>query len=204
MTHMDECRRMYGRRLRGALLAAGALCVLTCAWPVLTTAQSPAADQEPPAKVTSSEEILQSLAPPKAAPTRSLSFSPGPSRGLARQHDSGSGQSVNLNIAFEYNSSALKPQASEQLKQLELALASPDLGSNRFVVAGHTDARGNAQYNKQLSLRRAETVKHFLVEKGMDPKRLDTIGYGSEKLLSPDHPDDPSNRRVEIRAIAAQ
>jgi outer membrane protein OmpA-like peptidoglycan-associated protein len=205
MIHMDESRRSHGICWDGVRFVAGLLCVLTCAWPVLTIAQAPAADQEAPAKVTSSEEILQSLAPPKAAPTRSLSFSPpGPTRGLSRRTDSQSGQSVNLNIPFEYNSSALKPQASEQLKQLELALASPDLGSNRFVVAGHTDAKGNAAYNKQLSLRRAETVKHFLVEKGIDPKRLDTIGYGSEKLLSPDHPDDPGNRRVEIRAIAAQ
>ena len=188
---MDTCRRV--------------LFALTCALPMLTMAQSPAADQEPAPKVMSNEEILQALGQPKAAPTRSLSFAPsGPTRGLTRRQESASDQSVNLNIPFQLNSSALKPQASEQLKQLELALASPSLGNSRFVVAGHTDAKGSAEYNKQLSLRRAETVKHFLVEKGIDPKRLDTIGYGSEKLLSPDHPDDPSNRRVEIRAVAAQ
>jgi outer membrane protein OmpA-like peptidoglycan-associated protein len=192
--------RMTSRRLHGVRLAAGLLCGLMCAAPVLTMAQTPAADQEPPAKVMSNEEILQALGQPKTAPTRSLSF---PSRGLARREASESDQSVNLNIPFQLNSSALKPQATEQLKQLELALTSPSLGSNRFVVAGHTDAKGSAEYNKQLSLRRAETVKHFLVEKGIDPKRLDTVGYGSEKLLAPDRPDDPSNRRVEIRAVAA-
>jgi outer membrane protein OmpA-like peptidoglycan-associated protein len=188
-------------RLRNPRLAAGLLCALTFVAPGLMLAQASAADQEPPAKVLSNEEILQALGQPKAAPTRSLSF---PSRGLARRQASESDQSVNLNIPFQLNSSALKPQATEQLKQLEMALASPSLGTDRFVVAGHTDAKGSAEYNKQLSLRRAETVKHFLVEKGIDPKRLDTVGYGSEKLLSPDHPDDPSNRRVEIRAVAAQ
>jgi outer membrane protein OmpA-like peptidoglycan-associated protein len=197
---MNGCRRPHGARLRDFRFAAGLWFSLMCALPVLTMAQTPAADHEPPAKVMSNEEILQALGQAKSPPTRSLSFA---SRGLARRQASESDQSVNLNIPFQLNSSALKPQASEQLKQLELALASPSLGGDRFVVAGHTDAKGSAEYNKQLSLRRAETVKRFLVEKGIDPQRLDTIGYGSEKLLSPDHPDDPSNRRVEIRVVAA-
>jgi outer membrane protein OmpA-like peptidoglycan-associated protein len=167
---------------------------LLCAGLVAGTAAAQESD-----KVMSNEQILQALGQPKAA-TRGLSL---PSRGLARRQSSESEQSVNLNIPFELNSAALKPQASEQLKQLELALSSPSLGNDRFIVAGHTDAKGSAQYNKQLSLRRAETVKNFLVQQGIDPARLDAIGYGSEKLLSPEHPDDPSNRRVEIRAIAA-
>jgi outer membrane protein OmpA-like peptidoglycan-associated protein len=179
-------------------LAAALFCASLCSGWAPLLAQTTAAGEEPQ-KVLSNEQILQALGQPKTA-TRSLSL---PSRGLARRQASESDQSVNLNIPFELNSAALKPQASEQLKQLQLALSSPSLGNNRFVVAGHTDAKGSAEYNKQLSLRRAETVKHFLVEKGIDPARLDTVGYGSEKLLSPDHPDDPSNRRVEIRAIPA-
>jgi outer membrane protein OmpA-like peptidoglycan-associated protein len=108
-----------------------------------------------------------------------------------------------LNIPFDHNSSALLPQAATQLKQLELALTSASLGKDRFVVAGHTDAKGGAQYNKQLSLRRAEAVKRFLVSKGMDAHRLETVGYGSERLLAPDRPEDPSNRRVEIRDVGS-
>jgi outer membrane protein OmpA-like peptidoglycan-associated protein len=191
----------HGPHAHATWFAAGLLGALAGAWPVWSLAQAPAANQESPAKVTSSEEILRALSKPKEAPSRGLSFT---SRGLQRRDQSISEPSINLNIPFEYNSSALKPQATEQLKQLEVALAAPSVGNDRFVVAGHTDAKGSAEYNKQLSLRRAESVKHFLVEQGIDPKRLDTIGYGSEKLLSPDHPDDPSNRRVEIRAIAAR
>jgi outer membrane protein OmpA-like peptidoglycan-associated protein len=156
-----------------------------------------AADDEDAKAVLSNKQIEQALAAP---PALTRGFTP---RGLARRHASEADPSVNLNIPFELNSSALKPQASEQLKQLKLALTSDALGKDRFVVAGHTDAKGSAQYNKQLSLRRAQAVKQFLVTKGMDASRLDTVGYGSEKLLNPDRPDDSSNRRVEIRVIGA-
>ena len=141
--------------------------------------------------VISNEQIEEALHPP-----RTRGFTP---RGLKRRDETD--QSVNLNIQFEHNSSALKPQASAQLKQLELALTSTALAKDRFVVAGHTDAKGSPQYNKQLSLRRAQAVKRFLVTQGVDPQRLDTVGYGSERLLTPDRPEDPGNRRVEIRDV---
>ena len=144
--------------------------------------------------VLSNEQIQQAL----QAPAMTRSFAP---RGLARRQSGDSGQSVNLNIPFEHNSSALMPQAAAQLKELELALTSASLAKDKFVVAGHTDAKGSAEYNKQLSLRRAEAVKKFLIAKGMEAGRLTTVGYGSEKLLAPDRPEDPSNRRVEIRDL---
>jgi outer membrane protein OmpA-like peptidoglycan-associated protein len=156
-----------------------------------------AADDEDSKAVLSNKQIEQALASP---PPLTRGFTP---RGLARRQASETDPSVNLNIPFELNSSALKPQASEQLKQLQVALNSDALGKDRFLVAGHTDAKGGAQYNKQLSLRRAQAVKQFLVSKGMNASRLDTVGYGSEKLLNPDHPEDSSNRRVEIRVIGA-
>ncbi len=143
--------------------------------------------------VLSGQEIEQAL-----RPQRTRSFAP---RGLTRRGTTDSQQSVNLNVPFEHNSSALQPQASAQLRQLERALTSPALGKDRFVVAGHTDAKGSASYNKQLSRRRAEAVKRFLVGSGIDAGRLDTIGYGSERLLAPDQPEDPRNRRVEIRDL---
>jgi outer membrane protein OmpA-like peptidoglycan-associated protein len=177
-------------RIRSAPYSTALLAMLGL--PVLVLAQDPA----PPAAntVLTGEQIEQALHPP--ATTRGFA-----TRGLSRRDNAEHQQSVNLNVPFGSNSSALTPQASAQLAQLEIALNSASLSKDRFMVAGHTDAKGSAQYNKQLSQRRAEAVKGYLVSKGIDANRLDAVGYGSEHPLAPDRPEDPSNRRVEIKDL---
>jgi OOP family OmpA-OmpF porin len=75
--------------------------------------------------------------------------------------------------------------------------------SVRVEIGGHTDDRGDAEKNKKLSRARAESVKKYLVSKGVDESRLRAVGYG------PDQPVDPGkgraararNRRVEFVII---
>lgn len=159
---------------------------------------------EPQGGVVSDQEIEKALAP--APRTRGIT------RGITvttredakeevRNEAAARPESIDLRIPFELNSSQLQPGAMAQLRQLELALQSPALRGSRFMIAGHTDATGNAEYNRQLSTRRAEAVRQFLVAAGIDAMRLETAGLGADQLLTPDRPADPANRRVEIRNI---
>ena len=67
------------------------------------------------------------------------------------------------------------------------------------MVAGHTDAIGGEAYNQDLSERRADTIKKYLVDKyGINGANLVTVGYGKDKPKDPNAPMDPANRRVQV------
>jgi outer membrane protein OmpA-like peptidoglycan-associated protein len=183
------------------------LCEMAMVAMVAVSLPLPVIGADPPsdAPVMSDQQILQALHPAgtHGFKSRGLSRMPATDSGAPLATQSAAGQSVNLNIPFQSNSSTLQPQATAQLKALGSALNSPTLAKDRFLVAGHTDAKGSAQYNKQLSLKRADAVKRFLVANGMETSRLDTVGYGSEQPLLPENPEDSSNRRVEIRDLGS-
>ena len=101
-------------------------------------------------------------------------------------------------IQFEYNSATLTQESTGQLVELGKALANDRLVNEAFVIEGHADAHGDNQYNKDLSLRRAATVKTFLATRmGIAEDRLQVVGHGEEKPRT-DDPYDPENRRVDV------
>ena len=133
---------------------------------------------------------------------KALELEPQPkTRGLTRGISVQVKAKVDLNIPFEYNSGALAPEAESQLLQLAEALARDSLAAYRFEVAGHTDASGSAEYNRRLSVKRAESVVRFLANAGIDSGRMIAMGYGEERLLRDDDPTHADNRRVEIRNL---
>jgi outer membrane protein OmpA-like peptidoglycan-associated protein len=106
---------------------------------------------------------------------------------------------LSMQINFEFNSARLTPAGKQTLQPVAEALASNELGNKRFVIEGHTDAKGKASYNLSLSKRRAQAVKQYLVNKfAIDPSRLATVGKGSSELLNSAAPYAPENRRVVI------
>jgi outer membrane protein OmpA-like peptidoglycan-associated protein len=112
---------------------------------------------------------------------------------------------VDLQIYFDFNSSAISPKAVPQLTSLGNALASPDLKNALVSINGHTDGKGNDSSNQKLSERRAESIKRYLVGHfALAPENLVTIGYGKQKLRNVAHPLAPENRRVEIVNLVTQ
>lgn len=112
--------------------------------------------------------------------------------------------SVNLYVTFESNSEALKPEGRQILDQLGNALTDDRLKKFSFLIEGHTDGIGGAEFNLRLSQRRAEAVRQYLVSNfAVEGRRLMARGLGKTRPLDPMHPEDAVNRRVRIVNITA-
>ena len=108
---------------------------------------------------------------------------------------------LSLKINFALNSYELTQTAQQHLDELGEELAFSE--SIRISLQGHTDMRGEAYYNKELSIRRAESAKNYLVDTfDINPERIVTLGFGFEQLADEDDPYSPVNRRVEVLKIA--
>jgi OmpA-OmpF porin, OOP family len=116
-----------------------------------------------------------------------------------------------LNLAsrelFEFNKATLTNDAKAKL-DAEVVGKLRDVGDVRYInVNGHADRLGSAQYNQQLSEKRAEAVRAYLVSKGVDAGRVETFGFGKTTPVKscPDQKDRKAlieclapNRRVEV------
>lgn len=110
-------------------------------------------------------------------------------------------------VLFDFDKAAIKPQAGTALKNVAAVLKEKARGPVR--IEGHTDAKGSDAYNQSLSVRRADAVRQWLVEKeGLKGRNITTQGFAAKNPVAPnakpDGSDDPEgrqkNRRVEIIA----
>lgn len=112
---------------------------------------------------------------------------------------------IDMEVPFDLNSAAINPNAAAVLGALGRALTHPDLKGGKFLLAGHTDAKGAAEYNLQLSVRRAKAVRDFLIAAfKIEPDRLIPVGFGLEQLKRADLPLAAENRRVQIVNVARE
>ena len=110
---------------------------------------------------------------------------------------------IDLEINFDYNSAVINALAMPIVVKLGNALSKPEFKDRVFVIAGHTDAKGSFPFNQDLSERRAEAIKRFLVENNhIEPSQLVTVGYGKTKLKDVQHPFSSENRRVQVVNVA--
>jgi outer membrane protein OmpA-like peptidoglycan-associated protein len=121
---------------------------------------------------------------------------------LAQKGPLGSGTKLRLpdDQLFEYDSDVLQPSAAIQLQKLGTLIKRNPKAT--FKVEGYTDSFGTFEYNLDLSQRRADSVKRFLVESmGISPVQIETHGYGATKFRSSPNgsiEEQTANRRVEV------
>ena len=101
-------------------------------------------------------------------------------------------------VLFEVDRAELKPGAARTLDQLATALN--DDPRSTISIEGHTDSTGSVQHNESLSLARAESVKSYLVGRGVNPSRVTTQGLGQDYPVASNATEAgrQQNRRVEV------
>lgn len=101
-------------------------------------------------------------------------------------------------VLFASNQTTLKPGAAGTLEQIAKFMRKHP--ERRVLIEGHTDARGPEDYNLQLSERRAAAVRDALIQRQIDPRRIETIGFGETYPIGDNDTAAgmQKNRRVEI------
>jgi peptidoglycan-associated lipoprotein len=102
------------------------------------------------------------------------------------------------NIYFEFDKATLTPDSRELLiNNGEWLRLNPDID---IIIEGHCDERGTNEYNLALGDRRAESVKVFLLDLGINNSRLKTISYGEERPADSEHTETAwaKNRRAHF------
>jgi outer membrane protein OmpA-like peptidoglycan-associated protein len=110
-------------------------------------------------------------------------------------------------INFDFDKSNIKPEFRPVLD--EAAQILKDNPSIRVTIEGHCDSIGTDAYNQRLSERRANSVRRYLVDRGVETGRLETVGKGEREPIAPnttpegrDNPEGRAmNRRAELKVV---
>jgi outer membrane protein OmpA-like peptidoglycan-associated protein len=107
-------------------------------------------------------------------------------------------------LLFDFDSDAIRGNAGANLDELARSLDKYD-GSNLLIV-GHTDDVGSAAYNQDLSVRRADSARRYLISRNVDPNRIDTQGRGESEPVASNASEAgrARNRRVEVAIYASE
>jgi outer membrane protein OmpA-like peptidoglycan-associated protein len=154
----------------------------------------------PQAPATSPEEakVLDSV---RNRPTRSLTLDERQELATIAKDK----LSIDIDIDFDYNSAQIGSTGTPWITALGKALSSPQLANGTFMLAGHTDGKGSDAFNQDLSERRADAVKRYLIARYKLPaNNLIAVGYGKSILKNKDNPLASENRRVQVVNMAAK
>jgi OOP family OmpA-OmpF porin len=163
----------------------------------------------PDATESGSQDDLKNAVPgPDAVPSTDLEPESALRRlDLAQELTGPEAGSVYIKVEFDVDKATIRPEYHLNLDELAKALQSPPLQGRRVLLIGHTDSDASETYNLDLSRRRAQAVRDYLVQRhGLDPNLLRTDGRGESAPLVPNtSPENKQlNRRVEVRLAADQ
>ena len=104
-------------------------------------------------------------------------------------------------LIFALGKADISPESHTELDQIVAMLN--ESATMTIQLEGHTDFRGNAKANMKLSQKRVDAVKAYIVKKGINKKRINTLAFGGTQPLSRDNGAEArsSNRRVEVRIL---
>ncbi len=104
-----------------------------------------------------------------------------------------------VEITFDFDSARIRPESYETVGLIADALHTPYLQGQTFFIVGHTDAKGDRNYNLELSKKRAQAIREALVTTFDVPgTHLFAVGLGEEQLRDPKKPFSEINRRVQL------
>jgi OOP family OmpA-OmpF porin len=105
-------------------------------------------------------------------------------------------------VMFEYDKATISTQSHELLNDVATVMKeNPNV--KKIRIEGHTDGDGTAKYNRTLSQGRADAVRDFLVNAGVDTARMESVGYGEDKPIADNKTEEgkEANRRVEFNIL---
>jgi OOP family OmpA-OmpF porin len=136
--------------------------------------------------------------PPKPAPA------PEPKKEAPKPKPVAEKVTFAADVNFDFDKSNLKPEGRSKLDDLANKIKAMNL--EVVIAIGHADEIGTHEYNDKLSVRRAESVKAYLVSKGVEPNRIYTEGKGKRQPIASNKTREgrAKNRRVEIEVIGTR
>ncbi len=158
-----------------------------------------------PGRAPDTPSMIEALQPAAAGGMRNLIVRQKAEGGVAAAVEAAAAPEprpgLSLAIQFEPNSTRVLPESGALLGNLVAAMLSPELRTSRFVIEGHTDARGAPALNQRLSQQRAEEVRLYLVALGVSAGRLKAVGKGAAEPVNPQDPLASENRRVRVVTV---
>ena len=141
---------------------------------------------------------------PKPAPAPAPAPAPVPRQEAPKPKPVAEKVTFATDVLFDFDKSVVKPEGKSKLDDLAAKIRGTNL--EVVIAIGHTDSIGTDEYNQKLSVRRAESVKAYLVSKGIEANRVYTEGKGEKQPVADNKTREgrAKNRRVELEVIGTR